>query len=307
MKMAMIFPGQNYQNIYALLNLSKKDNIIKNTFLEASDYLNYNIWKLINKSNKLFLKKNIYIQPMILISSVAIYRLWKKLGGINPTITAGHSLGEYSALVCSNAIKFSDALKLIKIREYLMQKTIKNIDVQMQAIIGLNKNIIVKICKKNSKKQIVNIASINPCNQIIISGHKNAVQKTSQECKERGAKKTITFSITMATHCNIMKKIKRQLFKNIKKISIQKSEFPIINSISLSIQRSQHTIKKSLIKQLYKPVRWEETMHLIQKQSHLILEVGTNNILTQLNKNFSYLKSIAINTLRNIHIALKLL
>ncbi|CAL4321634.1 ACP S-malonyltransferase [Buchnera aphidicola] len=304
--MAMIFPGQNYQNVFALLLLSKKNRIIKKTFLEASEYLNENIWKYIEKPNHFF-QKNKYIQPFILTASVSIYRLWKQLGGINPIIAAGHSLGEYSALVCSNAIKFSDAIQLVKKREILMHNIIQNQSVQMKAIIGLQKSTILKICKKNSLRNIVNIASINPCKQIIISGHKEAVEKTSIECKNQGAKKIITLTLNLATHCSIMKKIKRPLLKKIKKISIKSTDYCIINSITVTPQHSKHTIRNSLIKQLYKPVLWEKTMNFIKKKSSLILEVGTSNILTTLNKQFPELKSIAINKLHNIQKAFNLL
>lgn len=296
-KIAMIFPGQGKQNINRILSLNNQNNIIKNTFEEASEHLNYNIWKMIQYKT--------YIQPIILTTSVAIYRFWKKIGGINPVISSGHSVGEYSALVCSNAITFEDGLKIVKKREIMMKKQMQGLETQMQAIIGLKKKIILKICKKNSKKYIVNIANINSKNQIVISGYKKSVQKTSIMCQKMGAK-TIILPINIAAHCHIMKKIKRKFMKQIKKLNIQKTKYPVINSISVEQQISKHTIRRSLVKQLFQPVQWEKTINLIHSMSNIILEVGTNNILKSFNKKHD-INIIPMNTIQNINQILNLL
>ncbi|CAL4042937.1 Malonyl CoA-acyl carrier protein transacylase [Buchnera aphidicola (Takecallis arundicolens)] len=303
-KIAMIFPGQGKQNIHRILCLNNQDSIIKKTFEEASEHLHYNIWKAIQKKTYIT-KQDIHIQPIILTTSVAIYRFWKKIGGINPVISSGHSLGEYSALVCSDAITFLDGLKIVKKREIIMKKQMKGLETQMQAIIGLEKKIILKICKQNSCKKSVNIANINSKNQIVISGYKQSVQKTSIICQNMGAK-TIILPINIAAHCNIMKKIKRKFTKQIKKINIQKTKYPVINSISVKQQISKHTIRKSLVKQLFQPVQWEKTMNVINSMSNIILEMGTNNILTNLHKK-NYVNIIPMNTIQNINQTLNLL
>ncbi|CAL4321551.1 Malonyl CoA-acyl carrier protein transacylase [Buchnera aphidicola (Pterocallis alni)] len=301
---AMIFPGQGSHKINILHKLYKNSTIIQNTFLEASNYLNYNLWKLINTSH--YLNKNQYIQPLILVYSVAIYRLWKKLGGSNPNISSGHSLGEYAALVCAKIITFSEAVKLVAYRGKIMEKYSAKQEVQMQAIIGLNKKIILKICKKYSYKKIVNIASINSKKQIIISGHKQAVQNVSITCKKNGAHKILNIPVNIAAHCYIMRKLTRKLSKKIKKIHFQHSTYPVISSISVKKQASKHTIRKSLIKQLYKPVQWYKTINLIKSQSNIILELGMNNILINLIKKRKNIKLIPMNNLENIYSALNL-
>lgn len=302
--LAMIFPGQGSHKINILQKLYKNSTIIKNTFLEASNYLNYNLWKLINTSH--FLNKNQYIQPFILVYSVAIYRLWKKLGGANPNISSGHSLGEYAALVCAKIITFSEAVKLVSYRGKIMEKYSSKQAVQMQAIIGLNKKIILKICKKYSYNKIVNIASINSKKQIIISGHQKAVQNVSIECKNNGAQKVLNIPVNIAAHCYIMKKLTRKLSKKIKKIHFHNSTYPVISSMSVKKQSSKHTIRKSLIKQLYKPVQWYKTINLIKSQSNIILELGMNNILINLIKKKKNIKLIPMNNLENIYSALHL-
>ncbi|WP_343128035.1 acyltransferase domain-containing protein [Buchnera aphidicola (Takecallis taiwana)] len=303
LKLAMIFPGQGKQNIHRIIQLNKYNSIIYHTFQEASEYLNYNIWDIIKIP--LITYQTTYAQPIILTMSVALYRLWKSIGGINPIISAGHSLGEYSALVCSNAMTFSDGIKIVQKRAIMMKKQINGLSIQMQAIIGLKKKIILKLCQNHLFDHMVNIANINSDNQIVISGHKKAVQNISIICKKMGAK-TIILPIDVAAHCNIMKKIRRKFVKHIKKIHIQKTQYPVINSISVKQQISQHTIRKSLVKQLFKPVQWSKTMKVITSISNIILEMGTGNVLTKLNNN-NYINIIPMYTIKNIYKIINLL
>lgn len=305
LKISMIFPGQGLQKNQKLLHLNKINNIIKKTFEEASEYLNYNIWNLIKKPFNILIKHE-YIQPIILTSSISIYRFWKDLGGIDPHLSTGHSLGEYSALICSHSITFSDGLKLIHKREKMMKQCTKKFNMQMKVVIGIKKNIILKIFKKNLLTNKVNISSINSKKQIIISGYKTSIKKVSLECKKIGAK-IINVPTNIVSHCFIMKKIKRKFSKQIKKISIKKTKYPVINSISIKKQISKYTIQKSLIKQLFQTVQWKKTMDFIIPKSDLILEMGTNNFLTKLHKNNKNIKFIPMNNLKNINITLNLL
>lgn len=305
--MAMVFPGQGYQKIDLLYQLSKEDIIIKETFQEASEYLNYNLWSFIQHTSIKDIKKYQYIQSFIFVASISIYRLWKKLGGSNPTITAGHSLGEYAALVCGESIKFSDTVKFIKKREKIIIKYIKKTSIAMKVIIGLDEKIIMKLCKKNSNKNIVNIASINSNTQIVISGHKIAVEKTSLECKKMGAKLIMNLPINFPAHCSIMKKISKKIFRKIKKISIKNPIYPILNSISVKQYMTGNNIRNALVKQLYQTVNWKKTINIIKSHANIILEVGISNILTNLNKNKSHSIFLSINNIKNFFLALKLL
>lgn len=305
LKISMIFPGQGVQRMQNIFHLNNYNKIIQYTFEEASEYLNYNIWKAIQKPWNILIQKK-YIQPIILTTSIAIYRFWKNSGGINPSIASGHSLGEYAVLICSNAIKFSEGLLLVKKREHMMIERIQKLQIQMQAIVGLKKKIILKIFKKHTLNKLVNISNINSNNQIIISGYKNYVQKISLKCKKLGAK-TIILPINVAAHCTIMKKIKKKFLSKVKKLTIQKTQYPVINSITVKQQNTKNTILNNLTKQLFQPVQWEKTMNIITSTSDIVLEVSTNDTLTKLHCNKNYTAIIPINNFENINFILNLL
>lgn len=301
----MVFPGQGIQNTNQILHLNKYHHSIKNTFEEASEYVNYNIWKAIQQPWHVLNQKK-YTQAIILTTSVAIYRFWKKIGGFTPHIASGHSLGEYSVLVCSNAIKFSEGLILVQKREHMMTQYSQKLTVQMKAIIGLQKNTVLRILKKYISNKSINIASINSKKQIVISGYKKSIQAISLKFKKIGIR-IIQLPINVAAHFFIMKKIQKKFIKQTKKIVIQKTQYPVINSITVKQQNQKNTIRKNFTKQLFKTVQWEKAMNVITATSDIILEVSTNNTLTNLHKHKNYTNIIPINNFKNIHFIFNLL
>ncbi|QCI19910.1 MAG: ACP S-malonyltransferase [Buchnera aphidicola (Brevicoryne brassicae)] len=304
---AMLFPGQGSQYIGMLSSFFyKNDNIIKQTFKEASHYIKYDLLKLITEGPKEKLNQNKYTQAAILTSSVSIYRLWNSKNGISPLLMSGHSLGEYSALVCSNAMKFSDALKIVFLRGKLMEKTSINRPALMNAIIGIDKKIVQTACAIYSKKQVVSLASINSHDQIVISGDKNAVYKTSLKCKKFGAKNIFNLNINIAAHSELMKPICEKLNKILKVTVIRPPKIPIINNVDVKFENTGKKIKNALIRQIYSTVRWQEIINLIElKKIFMILEVGPNKILTNLNKKNKNFISFSTNNLKNFLIAFK--
>ncbi|QCI17168.1 [acyl-carrier-protein] S-malonyltransferase [Buchnera aphidicola (Aphis helianthi)] len=281
---AMLFPGQGVQYINMLSSFLKKEKIFQNTFKEASEYIGYNLLKLIKKGPLNIINNSKYTQPIILTSSFAIYKFWKKYNGKNPSFMCGHSLGEYSALVCAKAIKFSDALKIVSLRGQYMQKIILNQSCLVKAIIGLDKNIIKKICRKYASKT-VSIASINSDNQIIISGNKLDVHQASIECKNNGAKFILDINLNIPIHSHLMKPVSKKIESILKNIEIKKPRIPVINNVDVKCESNSENIKKALIKQVYKTVRWKEIIDFIQsKNIFTMLEIGPNNVLTNLNK-----------------------
>ncbi|CAL4322908.1 Malonyl CoA-acyl carrier protein transacylase [Buchnera aphidicola (Eriosoma grossulariae)] len=300
MTFAMIFPGQGSHNFDLLKKISLYNSIIKKTFDEASYYINFNLWKLIQKKNLDIMNYNKYIQAIILTTSVSIYRLWKKKIKINPNIVAGHSLGEYSALVCAKCIHFCDGLKIVMIRNQLMKDAMIRKPGRMIAIIGLKINIIKNICYKFSKQEIVSIACINSELEVVISGNKKSVQLAGEECKKYGAKAIFKLSMHIASHCQLMKSAAIKLLDVIKKIIFHKPLFPIINNIAVKCETSGEKIKIALIKQLYQPVFWKQTIeYIISKKIPLILEIGISNVLTNLNKNLINILSISLSNQNN--------
>lgn len=218
---------------------------------------------------------------------------------------SGHSLGEYSALVCSGAINFFDALKIVYLRSKLMQKTIKNQPSLVQAIIGLDKIIIEKICLKYSPK-IVSIASINSENQIVISGDKLAVQEVGLNCIKKGAKNVLKLNINTPIHSFSMKPVAEKIKYVLESIKVKSPKIPVINNVDVSCEKNEKKIKDALVRQFYTTVRWKEIIDLIKsKKVFTILEVGPNKILSNLIKRKNNLTVLNTSNLKNFLIAFK--
>ncbi|AAM67892.1 ACP S-malonyltransferase [Buchnera aphidicola] len=303
---AMLFPGQGsqYKNMLSSF-FQKKNNLFKKIFDEASEYVNYNLLNLIKNGAKKKRDDYKYIQSAILTSSIAIYQLWKEKNGRRPALMSGHSLGEYSALVCANAIKFSDALKIVKLRSKLMQKIIINKPSLVQAIIGLDKVIIKNICLQYLPK-IVSIASINSDDQIIISGEKLAVREVGLKCKKKGAKYVIKLNINTPIHSQLMKPVSEQIKYLLKSIKIKSPQIPVINNVDVICEKNEKKIKKALVRQFYSTVRWKEIIDLIKsKKIFTMLEIGPNKILSNLIKKNDNITVLNTNNLKNFLIAFK--
>jgi len=304
---AMIFPGQGVQKTGMLTTLTHSHPIIKKTFDESSGALGYNLLKLIQYDPQKKLNQSEFTQPAILTTSVAIYRLWLHKQGSLPYVMAGNSLGEYSALVCANVIQLYDAIKLVAFRGKLMQKLVHNTPIAMSAIIGLNKETVINICKIQSKNQIVDPSNFNSLDHIVISGHKEAVERTGIACKKAGAKYILPISVSIPSHCRLMKPAKKKLIHVLKKINFNKPICPIVNNINVKCEFSKKNICNALLKQLTQPVRWHESIeYMILKGVSLILEVGPDSTLTKINKKNIFLKSISLNNKINFLKALKL-
>lgn len=293
----MLFPGQGVQYINMLSCFFKKEKLFQNTFNEASEYIGCNLIKLIQEGPLKKINNSTYTQPIILTASIAIYKFWKKCNGKNPSFMSGHSVGEYSALVCANALKFSDALRILSLRGKYMQKVTLNRSYLVKAIIGLNKNIIKKICKKYTSNT-VSIASINSDNQIIISGDNIHVHQASVDCKKKGARCILDVNLNIPVHSDFMKPVAKKIQHILKNIEIKKPKIPVINNVDVKCEQNSKNIKKALIKQVYKTVRWKEIIDFIQsKNIFTMLEIGPNKILTNLNK--KNINLIALNTSNN--------
>lgn len=305
---AMLFPGQGSQNINMLSSFfQKKNNIFKQTFNEASEYIKFNLLKLIQEGPKEKLNYSKYTQPAILTASIAIYRFWVERNGKIPSFMAGHSLGEYSALVCSNAMQFSDAIKIVSLRGKWMEKLATKKLYQTKAIIGLDQKIIENICLRFLSKNIY-IASINNKNQIIISGKKSSIEKAIISFKKNGVKNIFDLNINFPVHSILMKPIAEKLYNILKLIKIKSPEIPVINNVYAKKEYSSHLIKIALMKQMYNTVRWSETIDLIKlNKVFIMLEIGPNKILTNLNRNQNNITSFSTNNLKNFLISFKII
>lgn len=295
---AILFPGQGSQSI-GMMSSFAKNKEVKNIFKEASDILGYDLWKLIQYGTKIELNKTWKTQPAILTASIAIYNSWLKYNNNTPKLLAGHSLGEYTALVCAKVIKFSDAIKLVELRGKLMQETLLSNKKKgaMTAIIGLKKKLIVQACKEvNNSSQEVFPVNFNSPEQTIISGYKHAVKKVIVLCKKMGAK-TINLSMNIPAHSPLMKPAAKKLKIELNKINFNKPNIPVVNNAYIKCEKKSKAIINALVKQMYYPIYWTEIIKFItNKKINHFIEIGPGKILTNLlKKTLKYTTVIAIN------------
>ncbi|PPI86840.1 ACP S-malonyltransferase [Candidatus Pantoea edessiphila] len=305
-QLAFVFPGQGSQHIGMLKDLIAKYPIARETFQEASYTLGYDLLKLVHQGPNEDLNKTCKTQPAILTASVAIYRIWKQQGGRTPVFMAGHSLGEYSALVCADVITFPDTIKVVEFRGKLMQEIVENRTSAMHAIIGLNEIKIQQICEETKKNQIVSIASFNATDQYVITGDKEAVERASIACKLAGAKYIIPLIVGIPAHCVLMKSAAIKLASELEKIIFKIPSISIINNVDVKIEYDISEIRSALVRQMYSPVRWSEIIKSMAKQRiTILLEIGPGKVLSNLTKRISSnLTSISINNSHALSIAL---
>lgn len=299
--LSMIFPGQGSHYIGMMSDFNVKNLIIKNTFNEASNILGYDLLKLIQYGEKKELNQTWKTQPALLSCSIAIYRLWLNQGGEKPKLIAGHSLGEYTALVCSQVINFTEAIKLVEYRGKLMHKYFPNNIGSMKVIIGLNHNLIIQACKECSYKKIVEPVNFNSPEQVVISGHKEAVEKAGNICKKMGAKLVLELPINIPSHSSLMKDISIKLKIKLEKMKFKKPKIPFVNNVDVKIENNPKFIKNALVRQIYSPVLWMDIINFMSNKVKYFLEIGPNKILTNLsNKINKNIISIAINSEKNL-------
>ena len=302
-KFAFVFPGQGSQTVGMLTELYDISPLVRYTFNEASNVLNYDLWKLVSFGPTEKLNQTCYAQPALLASSIAIYRIWKFCNGKQPIVMAGHSLGEYSALVCSRVLNFVDAIKLVELRGKLMQKTVPEGTGIMHAIIGLNHKLVYKLCNTYSNNQIVSPVIFNTPDHVVISGNKDAVYRVSIACKNAGAKRIIKLPISVPAHSSLMKDAAISLSLKLKKIRFNTPSIPIINNVDIKIISEINDIRSALTRQLYSPIRWIDIIKTIIKEHNIthLLEIGPGNVLTNLTKRInSNVNVIAINNFQSL-------
>ncbi|WP_368884775.1 ACP S-malonyltransferase [Providencia vermicola] len=294
---AMVFPGQGSQSLGMLSALAAESQLVEQTFAEASEALGYDLWALVQNGPEEELNKTWQTQPALLAASVAIFRVWQEKQGPMPTMMAGHSLGEYSALVCAGVIDFKAAIKLVELRGQLMQEAVPEGTGAMYAIIGLDNESIEKACQEAAQGQVVSPVNFNSPGQVVIAGEKEAVERAGAACKEAGAKRALPLSVSVPSHCALMKPAAEKLAVALQDITFNQPNFPVINNVDVKIEQSAENIRDALVRQLYNPVRWTETVELMADQGieHLV-EVGPGKVLTGLTKRIvSNLTAVAAN------------
>ncbi|MGL9769851.1 MAG: ACP S-malonyltransferase [Sodalis sp. (in: enterobacteria)] len=294
---AMVFPGQGSQTVGMLRELAANYTVVEATFAEASAVLGYNLWKRVQKGPAEELNKTLVTQPALLGSSVAIWRIWQQQGGQAPALKAGHSLGEYSALVCAGSLDFATAITLVALRGKLMQDAVPAGTGAMSAIIGLDNDAIATVCEEAAKGQVVSPVNFNSPGQVVIAGHKDAVERASLACRKAGAKLILPLPISVPSHCALMKPASEKLAQALEAVTFTTPQIPVINNVDVRAEQHPAAIRQALVRQLYSPVRWSESVEYLASQgAEVLLEIGPGKVLTGLTKRInSNLSGAAVN------------
>ncbi len=296
-KLAFVFPGQGSQTV-AMLSDFAGNNIVQATFEEASKALGYDLWQLVAQGPAEKLNQTNFTQPALLTASVALWRLWQSESEVKPTIMAGHSLGEYSALVCAGVISLSDAVTLVEKRGEFMQACVPAGVGAMAAVIGLADEEIIKACASGEEGQVVSAVNFNSPGQVVIAGHKEAVERASELCKTAGAKRVLPLPVSVPSHCALMSDAADKLAIELELITFNSPEIAVVNNVDVAEEVAGDAIKAALVKQLYSPVRWSETISLLANDGiEQVVEVGPGKVLQGLNKRINKtLKSVSFNS-----------
>lgn len=304
---AFVFPGQGSQTVGMLAELATQFPIVEQTFSEASSALGYDLWQLVQQGPVEELNKTWQTQPALLAASVAIFRVWQQQGGKAPAMMAGHSLGEYSALVCAGVLEFAAAIRLVELRGKLMQEAVPEGTGAMYAIIGLDNESIAKACEESAQGQVVSPVNFNSLGQVVIAGNKDAVERAGAACKAAGAKRALPLPVSVPSHCALMKPAADKLAVALQNVTFSAPQVPVINNVDVRAETAPEAIRSALVRQLYSPVRWTESVELMAAEGVTsLLEIGPGKVLTGLAKRIvDTLTAAAVNDTATLSAALE--
>jgi len=285
MKHAFFFPGQGSQSVGMLADLSATYPIVKRTFEEASDVLDYDLWKLSQDGPEETLNQTDKTQPALLAGGVAVWRVWREQDGTEPAFMAGHSFGEYSALVCAGALEFKEAVSLAQDRGRFMQSAVPEGEGAMAAILGLTDEKMIEICAAVAQDQVVSAVNFNAPGQIVIAGHTAAVKRAVEQAKAAKARRAVLLKVSVPAHSRLMQPAAEKMAKRLAAVSITMPTIPVIHNVDVSIKTEAVDICTALTAQLYHPVRWVETIEkMVAEGVTMLFECGPGKVLTGLNK-----------------------
>ncbi|ODS25115.1 [acyl-carrier-protein] S-malonyltransferase [Candidatus Endobugula sertula] len=282
-ELAFVFPGQGSQKLGMLSGLAKKYSIVQKTFNEASDVLGYNLWQLSQQGSQNELNMTERAQPLLLTASVAIWRIWQQEDGAVPTLMAGHSLGEWSALVCSGVVEFVDAVRLVQLRGKYMQETVPVGVGSMAAIIGLDDQVILDVCKEAEQGEFVSAVNFNSPGQVVIAGHAGAVERAGYLCKEEGAKRVMALAVSAPFHSELLRPAADRLAVDMASVVFSQPDILVVHNVNGKAETNPLMIKQLMIEQIYKPVLWVDCVNELVTQSvSKVVECGSGAVLSGL-------------------------
>jgi [acyl-carrier-protein] S-malonyltransferase len=283
MKFAFLFPGQGSQSVGMMQGFGELP-VIRETFAEASDVLKQDLWHMVTEPNE-ELNQTANTQPVMLTAGIATWRAWLQAEGAQPAVMAGHSLGEYTALVAAGAISFSDALPLVRYRAEVMQAAVAEGVGAMAAILGLDDDTVRAVCADSAQGEVLEAVNFNSPGQVVIAGNKAAVERGMEAAKAKGAKRALILPVSVPSHCALMRPAAERLKAYLENVSISASRLPVLHNADVADYQDPARIKDALVRQLYSPVRWVESVQKIATDGVAIAaECGPGKVLAGLNK-----------------------
>lgn len=283
--LAFVFPGQGSQAVGMLAELGSQHGVIRDTFAEASAALGYDLWALTQEGPAEELNRTDRTQPAILCASIALWRLWQAEGGAQPAFVAGHSLGEYSALVAAGSLPFADAVKLVELRGQLMQQAVPAGQGGMAAILGLDDDTVRAACAEAAQGEVVSAVNFNAPGQVVIAGAAAAVERAIEACKARGAKRAMALPVSVPSHCALMRPAAEQFAAAVEASAWQVPQIAIVQNTTAAVPADLDSLRAELLAQLYSPVRWVESIVTLAGQGVTeLVECGPGKVLSGLNK-----------------------
>ncbi|MDO8465442.1 MAG: ACP S-malonyltransferase [Gallionella sp.] len=283
-KFAFVFPGQGSQS-RGMMNGYADFSAVRDTFTEASDILKQDLWQLVAEGSDADLNATVNTQPIMLAAGVAVYRAWQGQGGAVPAMMAGHSLGEYTALVAAGAIHFADALPLVRYRAQCMQQAVPEGVGGIAAILGLDDDVVRAVCSEAAQGEVLEAVNYNSPAQVVIAGNRTAVERGMELAKTRGAKRAIMLPMSVPSHCRLLKGAAEQMREYLANVTVQIPSVPVLHNADVAAYSDSAAIKDALVRQLYSPVRWVETVLEFGRQgiTHNV-ECAPGKVLAGLNK-----------------------
>jgi [acyl-carrier-protein] S-malonyltransferase len=285
MSFVFVFPGQGSQSVGMLSALATAERAVQSTFEEASGVLGYDLWRLVSEGPEETLNATERTQPAMLAAGIATWRVWLEHGGAAPATVSGHSLGEFTALVCAGALEFTAAIELVRFRGQLMQQAVPAGSGAMAAVLGLEDETIVALCREVAQGAVVEAVNFNSPGQVVIAGEAAAVQRALEAAKLRGAKRTVMLPVSVPSHSSLMRAAGERLRERLAALALQPPRIHYVSAVDARAHESPDDIRDVLVRQLSSPVRWTQTLRALSAgDTAQVIECGPGRVLTGLNR-----------------------
>ncbi len=285
MSLAFVFPGQGSQAVGMLGELAVNHPQVSETFASASQVLGYDLWQIVTEGPSDRLNQTHITQPAMLAAGVATWRVWKAEGGTDPAMMAGHSLGEYSALVCAGSLDYEEAVSLVADRGRFMQEAVPAGTGAMAAILGLDDDKVIEVCQQAAQGKVVSAVNFNSPGQVVVAGHSDAVERAVELAKDAGAKRAMLLPVSVPSHCELMIPAAERMKERLASVEVKAPAIPVINNADVAAPSEPDAIRDALVRQLHSPVRWVESVRkMIDEGADALIECGPGKVLAGLNK-----------------------